>query len=123
MAFWRKAKVRGLWSVKIMKVLVSTMCLKCLIALEIAKSSLSKALYLGSADLIFLEKKPRGCHPSLVRCCRAAPIAKSDASVKIANGASGSGYASRALDEMLSSHFAKSLNFNSSLGIRRDRKV
>jgi len=52
-----------------------------------ASNSQSKALYLASVGLNFLEKKASDSHPSWYCCCKTAPILWSDASVKRANSA------------------------------------
>ena len=58
----------------------SKKCLKCRIALNDAKSSRSKALYLFSASERFLERKARGTQDLPWRCSSRAPIAVLDAS-------------------------------------------
>ena len=66
-------------------------CLKCRIALNDAKSSRSKALYLFSVSESFLEKKARGTQDLPWRFSSWAPIAELDASTVRLIGASGWG--------------------------------
>ena len=56
-----------------------------------AKSSLSKAEYLDSGVVSFLEKKPNGAQLPATFCCRTPPTCESDASTANDNGAFGAG--------------------------------
>ena len=89
--FWWKAKVSGLWSVRMVKCRASSKCRKYLTASYIACSSLSCALCFCCARLSFLEKKERGCQTYCTRCWRTAPMAVVEASVTSAREAVGSG--------------------------------
>ena len=60
--------------------------LKRLTALNIASNSRSYALYLRWAEESVFIKKPKGCHALSTRCCKTAPIAKSDASTAMLIG-------------------------------------
>ena len=79
---------KGLWSVQIVKGRPSSMCRKCLTERKTARSSLSKALYLISAGLNFLEKKANG-EPS--EPANTAPTAVKEASVVSDKVSEGSG--------------------------------
>ena len=69
----------------------SNLNLKCLIAEYAAKSSLSKAEYLDSGVVSFLEKKPNGAQFPAIFCCRTSPTCKSDSSTANDKGAFGAG--------------------------------
>ena len=71
--------------------LASTMCRKCLTALYIAMSSRSNALYLRLAGLSLVKKNSSGFQTPLTCCYSTAPMAKSEASVKMAREASSFG--------------------------------
>jgi hypothetical protein len=63
-------------------------------------------LLLGRVEF-FLQKKASGCQAFSTFCCSTAPMADVWASVTIASGADGSGFASRVVRDKLALHSSK----------------
>lgn len=98
------ADVSGLWSVYRVNVRPSRKCLKCLMALKAAKSSLSKALYFFSVSESFLEKNASGSQSLPMRCSSCAPTALLDASTVKLVGAPGFGWCNKTAAPKISLH-------------------
>ena len=86
-------KVKGLWSVKMVKERPSRMSRKCLMPEKQAHNLWLKALHFTWDGDSFFEKKPRGHHPWLPGscCCRTAPTCEAEASTCRAKCATGCG--------------------------------
>jgi hypothetical protein len=87
------AVTNGLWSVHGWKSHPSRMCLKCLMAAAVARSSRSSIEFFDSAGCSLREKEPNGCHDPCTCWWSALPMWVSDAFIARTMAALGAGCA------------------------------